>query len=497
MGIALLIIYGLALLFIMMYSGVQVHLAYLYLKFQKNAKAAHEVLPELAANAEWPMVTIQLPVYNEMYVVERLIDCVAEFDYPEGRMEIQVLDDSTDETVDIIARKVAEMQAKGIEIVHIHRKNREGFKAGALKEGMEVARGEFIAIFDADFLPYPDFLRNTIPHFNDPKIGVVQTRWEHINEDYSVLTKLQAFALDAHFSVEQQGRNSAGYFINFNGTAGVWRTKTIVDAGGWESDTLTEDLDLSYRAQLKGWRFKFMENLGSPAELPAAMGAIKSQQFRWTKGAAETARKNLRRIYKSKESIGVKVHGTFHLLNSMLFICIVLNSIVSVPLLYYNTVDPRLQTFLQFAPLFMLSLLSLIGFFFVSRTNRDKDLGPKRILSFLARFPVFLAVSMGLSLHNAIATIEGYLGVKSPFVRTPKFNIKDIKDDWKGVNVYLTRKLAPVTYMEGFFLLYFIFGAGLGIYYGNYGMLPFHIMLIFGYATVFYYSVRHALYSPQ
>ncbi len=481
----------------MMYSGVQVHLAYLYLKFQKNEKAAHEVLPDYPEGVEWPMVTIQLPVFNEMYVVERLIDSVAEFDYPAGRMEIQVLDDSTDETVDIIAKKVAEMQAKGINIAHIHRTNREGFKAGALKEGMEVAKGEFIAIFDADFLPYPDFLRNTIPHFNEPDIGVVQTRWEHINEDYSILTKLQAFALDAHFSVEQQGRNSAGYFINFNGTAGVWRTKTIVDAGGWESDTITEDLDLNYRAQLKGWRFKFMENLGSPAELPAAMGAIKSQQFRWTKGAAETARKNLVRIYKSKESVGVKIHGTFHLLNSMLFICIVLNSLISVPLLYYNSVDLRLQAILQFAPLFMLSLLSLIGFFFVSRTNRDKDMGPMRILSFLGRFPIFLAVSMGLSLHNAIATMEGYLGVKSPFVRTPKFNIKDLEDNWKGVNVYLTRKLAPVTYMEGLLLIYFIFGAGLGIYYGNYGMFPFHIMLIFGYATVFYYSVRHSLYSPK
>ncbi|HEX2899523.1 MAG TPA: cellulose synthase family protein, partial [Bacteroidia bacterium] len=327
MGIALLVIYFSALTFILMYSGVQVHLAILYTRFQKRLKKEHEALPAMPAGQDWPKVTVQLPIFNEMYVVERLIDAVAAFDYPADRLEVQLLDDSTDETVEITAQKVAEWKAKGLDIVHVHRSNRQGFKAGALKEGLMLAKGEFIAIFDADFLPHPDFLKKTIPHFQDARIGVVQTRWEHINRNYSILTKLQAFALDAHFSVEQQGRNSMGYFINFNGTAGVWRRKAIDDAGGWESDTLTEDLDLSYRAQLKGWKFKFLENLDSPAELPAAMGAVKSQQFRWTKGAAETARKNLGKVLHAKLPLGTKIHATFHLLNSMLFVCIVLNAV--------------------------------------------------------------------------------------------------------------------------------------------------------------------------
>ncbi|MFN8394536.1 MAG: glycosyltransferase [Bacteroidia bacterium] len=241
MGIALLVVYFAALTFILMYSVVQVHLAILYSRFQNRAKKAHEALPPHDPNLPWPMVTVQLPIYNELYVVDRLIDCVAEFDYPKDRLQIQVLDDSTDETQEFAAKKVAEWKAKGLNIEHVHRTNRQGFKAGALAEGLLTATGEFVAIFDADFLPHADFLKKTIPHFQDEKIGVVQTRWEHLNRDYSILTRLQAFALDAHFSVEQQGRNSAGYFINFNGTAGVWRRAAIDDAGGWQSDTLTED----------------------------------------------------------------------------------------------------------------------------------------------------------------------------------------------------------------------------------------------------------------
>jgi cellulose synthase/poly-beta-1,6-N-acetylglucosamine synthase-like glycosyltransferase len=492
MGIALLVIYALALLFILMYSAAQVHLAWIYTRFQRDAKQAHEITPTLPEGRPLPLVTVQLPIFNELYVVERLIDAVCAFDYPRDRFEIQVLDDSTDETVDIVAQKVAEWQAKGIDIAHVRRANRQGFKAGALKDGLAIANGEFIAIFDADFLPHPDFLLQTIPHFNDPQIGVVQTRWEHINQDYSILTKLQAFALDAHFSVEQQGRNAAGYFMNFNGTAGVWRRKTIEDAGGWQSDTLTEDLDLSYRAQLRGWRFKFMENLESPAELPAEMSAIKSQQFRWTKGAAETARKNLGKVLRAKLPFAVKLHAAFHLLNSLLFICIVTTAVLSVPLLFLAKSDPIVGYLLQYAAIFMGSLLALILFFWTSRRNREQGKVSGRFFRFLTTFPVFLAVSMGLSLHNAIATLEGYLGVKSPFVRTPKYNIKTLKDDWKSRTKYLTRRLAPVTYLEGIFVLYFLMGIALGFRDHNYGMMPFHLMLFLGYSTVFFYSVRHS-----
>ncbi|HHG84785.1 MAG TPA: glycosyltransferase, partial [Bacteroidetes bacterium] len=398
------------------------------------------------------------------------------------------------ETVDITARKVKEVAEEiGIEIIHVRRENRTGFKAGALGEGLKTAKGEFIAIFDADFVPPENFLRNTIPHFNDDKIGVVQTRWEHINEKYSILTRLQAFALDAHFSVEQTGRNEGGYFMNFNGTAGVWRRTCIDDAGGWQSDTLTEDLDLSYRAQLKGWRFKFMENLGSPAELPAAMGAIKSQQFRWTKGAAETARKNLFKVIRSKYPFSIKLHATFHLLNSFLFICILLTGLLSVPLVLIKVNSPELEGFFKYASIFMLSLLSLIFFFWVSRTNRDDTKGFQRFLKFMATFPIFLSISMGLSLHNAIATMEGYLGVKSPFIRTPKFNIKNVEDNWKTRTKYLSKSLSPVTIMEGIFTLYFLGGIIIGIYYQDYGMIPFHLLLTGGYGAVFYFSVRHSM----
>jgi cellulose synthase/poly-beta-1,6-N-acetylglucosamine synthase-like glycosyltransferase len=497
MEIALLVIYFAALTFILMYSGVQVHLAILYTRFQKRLKAKHEALPAMSADQSWPSVTVQLPIFNEMYVVERLIDAMAAFDYPQDRLEIQVLDDSTDETVEVVARKVAEWKARGVDIVHIRRDNRQGFKAGALKDGLTLAKGEFIAIFDADFLPHPDFLRKTIPHFQDPQIGVVQTRWEHINRNYSMLTKLQAFALDAHFSVEQQGRNAAGYFINFNGTAGVWRRAAIHDAGGWESDTLTEDLDLSYRAQLKGWKFKFLENLDSPAELPAAMGAIKSQQFRWTKGAAETARKNLGKVLRAKLPFGTKVHATFHLLNSMLFVCIVLNAVLSVPLVFLHQHNPVIAEVMQYASVFSASMLALVLFFWVSRRNRMGGRGVGGFFRFLGTFPIFLCVTMGLSLHNAIATLEGYLGRKTPFIRTPKFAIKDGTDDWKTRTRYLSRRISPITLMEGALVLYFGLGVAMEFWYESFGMFPFHVMLIIGYGVIFFFSMRHSLLAMR
>ncbi len=494
MGIFLFILYVIALTFIFLYSGIQVHLAFLYLRFQKKIRLTPVTEPDLPVDqSEWPMVTVQLPVYNELYVVERLIESVCAFDYPKDRLEIQVLDDSNDETVDLIDRLVAAQRAKGIMIEAVRRPERVGFKAGALQYGLEIAKGEFIAIFDADFVPYPDFLQKTIPYFEDAGIGVVQTRWEHINEKYSILTKLQAFALDAHFSVEQKGRNSAGHFINFNGTAGVWRKECISDAGGWQADTLTEDLDLSYRAQLKGWRFLFKESLGSPAELPAAMSAIKSQQFRWTKGAAETAKKNLWKVLKAKLSFWTKVHATFHLLNSFLFICILMTALLSVPLLFFKVDDPVLSNAFNIASVFMLSLVALIFFFWVSRTNRDTAKGPGKFFRFMGTFPIFLAISMGLSLHNAIATLEGYMGIKSPFIRTPKFNIKDVKDTWKEKSMYLTKTLTPLTVMEGILCLYFIGGIGLGIYLHDYSLIPYHALLMLGFGTIFYFSIRHGL----
>src|ERR1043165_1958100 len=321
-AIVVIIVYACALLFIFMYSVAQLNLVIAYLRNKVVSRNKNSV-PALLDGSE-PGVTVQLPVYNELYVAERLIDCITQLDYPGEKLEIQVLDDSTDETRELIEKKVFEFQKQGFNIHHIHRSNREGFKAGALAHGLQYAHGEFIAIFDSDFLPGKDFLKKTLPSFTDEKVGVVQTHWDHVNKNYSLMTQLQAFGLDAHFSIEQKGRNAGGHFINFNGTAGVWRRRCIEDSGGWQSDTLTEDLDLSYRAQLKGWKFIFLEEVLAPAELPVTMSALKNQQYRWNKGAAECVKKNLPGVLKQKNlSLSIKLHAAFHLLNSSVFVAIV------------------------------------------------------------------------------------------------------------------------------------------------------------------------------
>ena len=484
MELILIFIYGLALCFIFLYSIVQINLAVNYLRKKTDVQPQH-----IKNEGDFPFVTIQLPLYNELYVVERLIDAVTQFDYPKNKFEIQLLDDSNDETVGIVAAKVSHYQKQGFQIYQHQRKNRVGYKAGALAEGMEIAKGEFIAIFDADFLPKPEFLKQTIPFFNDQKIGVVQTKWEHINKNYSLLTRLQAFGLDAHFTVEQTGRNVGKHFINFNGTAGIWRKSCIIDAGGWQSDTLTEDLDLSYRAQLKGWEFKYLEELGSPAELPAAMSALKTQQFRWTKGAAECTRKNLLKVLKNKEiPFKTKLHALFHLMNSSIFICIILMSILSIPMLMIKNNFVEYRTLFRYGSFFILSLLFLSIYYFVSLSSEYEN-KLKAFFHFIFLFPFFLSVSMGLSLHNAMAVFEGYAGKKTPFIRTPKFNLIKSKDSWKG-NRYLVNHISLVTFLELLLTFYFLFGIYSAFYYNDYVMLPFHIMLFLGFGFVSYYSLK-------
>lgn len=481
--IIVLALYTLALLFIFLYSIAQAHLVVRYLRDRKKIKNN----PLQLKGKFFPHVTVQLPVYNELYVVERLIDSVASFDYPSDKLEIQVLDDSTDESVDIIAKRVKLWKDKGIDIVQVRRPNRIGFKAGALEEGLVTAKGEFIAIFDADFIPTEDFLQKTIPHFSNENIGMVQTRWEHINKDYSLLTKLQAFGLDAHFSIEQVGRNSGDCFINFNGTAGVWRKSCIIDAGNWQSDTLTEDLDLSYRAQIKNWKFVYLENVGSPAELPPVMSALKSQQYRWTKGGAEVAKKQLGNVLRSDKSLLIKLHGLFHLLNSAVFVSIITCAILSVPLLFMKQYFPEFKQLFLFASLFLLSFFILAVLYWISNNNR-KGSNTKSTIYFIRTFPLFLSIMMGLSLHNAIAVLEGYFGKKTPFIRTPKFNIINNTDAWQS-NKYITNQINALTVTEGLLSLYFLFGVVEAFFIGDYGLLPFHIMLTFGFATVCYYSV--------
>jgi cellulose synthase/poly-beta-1,6-N-acetylglucosamine synthase-like glycosyltransferase len=478
--IVCVVLYALALLFIFIYCLTQGQLVWRYLHRKKPA--------DLYQRDETfkPVVTVQLPLYNERYVVERLIDAVCCIRHPRDKFEVQILDDSNDETTELAEAKVKEWNAKGVDVKLIRRTDRSGFKAGALKYGHETVRGEFIAIFDADFIPGEDFLEQTLPYFTNPQTGMVQTRWGHINRDYSLLTSLQAFALDAHFTVEQVGRNMGG-FINFNGTAGIWRKTTIEDAGNWEADTLTEDLDLSYRAQLKGWQFIYLEDVVSPAELPPVMSALKSQQYRWTKGGAEVARKHIGNVLRSPFSFGRRWHGIMHLLNSAVFISVIISAITSVPLLFAKQEFPELNKLFLIATGFLLSFVVLAVLYYISSKtffkSKNQGLG-----SYLLAFPVFLSVSMGLSLHNAVAVVEGYLGRKTPFIRTPKFNINKTSDKW-GSNVYIRTSFSPMIIAEGLMMLYFIYGIVTGIRLHDYGLLPFHIMLAAGYGLVFYFSV--------
>lgn len=484
-----IIIYGLALLFVFCYSLIQIQLVIKYKRYQKQQKFRIDDTQKIYFE---PKITVQLPLFNEKYVTERLIDCVAALDYPTEKLEIQVLDDSTDETVEITQAKVAALQQKGIDISYIHRTDRAGYKAGALAEGTKIAKGDFIAIFDADFLPEKDFLKQMVQPFQDSNVGMVQSRWEHINERYSMLTKLQAFGLDAHFSVEQGGRNAGQHFINFNGTAGVWRKTAIADAGGWQSDTLTEDLDLSYRAQLKGWKFVFLEEVGAPAELPAVMNALKTQQFRWNKGAAECVRKNLGKVLRAEGiPFGTKLNAIFHLMNSAVFICIVILALLSIPMLSIknNFIEYRVLFLAASAFLITLPILAIFYWTSMSRTYSSKA---KAFLHFVLLFPMFLSVSMGLSLHNAMAVLEGYIGKKSAFIRTPKFNLSNDKTKNWGANVYLRRKINPITFFEVLLTLYFLGGIVLGFHYQDYGLMPFHVMLFIGFAYVSFYSISHS-----
>ena len=484
-ALVILVIYGLCLVLIFFYSVIQLSLAIAYVRNKKKQQS--RVTPDFdLANA--PKVTVQLPMFNEMYVAERIIETVAEMDYPRDKFQIQVLDDSTDETKDIIANKCAEIAALGINIQHVHRTDRTGYKAGALDDAMDKVEGEFIAIFDADFVPSRDFLLRTIPYFQADNVGVVQTRWGHLNKDYSLLTELQAFGLNGHFAIEQGGRNVSGHYINFNGTAGVWRRSTIDDAGGWEHDTITEDLDLSYRAQMKGWRFVYLEEVESPAELPITMSALKSQQHRWMKGGAEVFIKMWKRLATTK---GIKtsdrIHGLAHLFNSSVFFFILILSLLSLAVLHIKDSFSDLNIYIKFGMYFFSSTIFLAFYYWNSfRDKRGNFFGD--LFRFLGRFVQFLTVSMALGLSNAVAVIEGYLGIKSSFVRTPKFNVAK-KDEFKG-NKYDKKSLSIINILEGTFMVVFGFTAVNRTIYGDLGMVPFHVMLAVGYGIIFFNTLK-------
>ncbi|NER14751.1 glycosyltransferase [Leptobacterium flavescens] len=479
-------IYSIALILIFFYSLAQLNLLINYLGFKKKDQQAPKF--DLTNPNEVPYVTIQLPLYNELYVVERLLDNISKIDYPKDKLEIQVLDDSTDESVSSTAAQIAELSKSGLDIQHVRRENRKGFKAGALKDGLIHAKGEYIAIFDADFLPESDWLRKTIPYFKDEEIGVVQTRWSHINRDYSLLTKIQAFALDAHFTLEQVGRNSKGHFINFNGTAGVWRKECIIDAGNWEGDTLTEDLDLSYRAQLKNWKFKYLEDVETPAELPVVISAARSQQFRWNKGGAENFRKMVWKVLSCKNiPFKTKIHGVLHLLNSTMFLCVLTVALLSIPMLYIKNTYGHLAWFFDVTSFFIVSTIILFVCYWFTYKNIQGS-GFDKFVEYIRMFFTFFSVAMGFSLHNSVAVLEGHIGKRSEFVRTPKFNIKNLKDSWKG-NKYIRRNISANTLLEAGLMLYFLFGMYSAIPLNDFGLFPFHLMLFLGFGFVFFKSL--------
>ncbi|MDG1774119.1 MAG: glycosyltransferase family 2 protein [Flavobacteriaceae bacterium] len=479
-------LYTLALLLVFFYSLAQLNLLFNYLKHKK--KGTHGPLIDLSKKELVPYVTIQLPIYNEAYVVERLLENIAFMEYPKDRLEIQVLDDSTDASVEKTASLIKGLQDKGLDIVHVRRTNREGYKAGALKEGLAIAKGSLIAIFDADFLPQKDWLLQTVPHFGSEDIGVVQTRWGHINRDYSILTRIQAFALDAHFTLEQVGRNAQGHFINFNGTAGIWRKECILDAGNWEGDTLTEDLDLSYRAQLKNWRFKYLEEVETPAELPVVISAARSQQFRWNKGGAENFRKSVGKVLRAPHLSGkTKFHGVMHLLNSSMFLCVFLVGVLSIPMMFIKSTFPELAWVFEVTSFFIVSTIILfVCYWFTYKNIQGK--GIEHFLQYIGLFFTFFTVALGFSLHNSLAVLEGHRGKRSEFVRTPKFNINSIKDSWKG-NQYLSKKISPNVILEGLLMCYFFYGMYIAVPLNDFGLFPFHFMLFLGFGFVFFKSL--------
>jgi len=486
----IIVIYSIALLLIFAYALMQLNLLFNYLRGKKSELDAPKF--DLTKETETPYITIQLPVFNELYVMDRLLDNISKIEYPKHRLEIQVLDDSTDESLQNTAKKVKELQEKGLDIQHITRTNRKGFKAGALKEGLAVAKGEFIAIFDADFLPEKDWLQKTVPFFKDSEVGVVQTRWGHLNRDYSILTRVQAFALDVHFTLEQAGRNRKGHFINFNGTAGIWRKDCIIDAGNWQGDTLTEDLDLSYRAQMKNWKFKYLEDVETPAELPVVISAARSQQFRWNKGGAENFQKMLWRLLRTKGiPLKTKLHGVLHLLNSTMFLSVLVVAVLSIPMLYIKNEYAHLKYYFIALSFFVIStLIFFICYWFSFKKVHGKSW--LTFLEYLGMFFVFFSIAMGFSVHNSVAVLEGHLGKKSDFVRTPKFNLSSIKDSWKN-NKYLRKGITPNIVIEGLLMIYFAFGMYsafiVGDQGGDFGLFPFHFMLFIGFGFVFFKSI--------
>jgi cellulose synthase/poly-beta-1,6-N-acetylglucosamine synthase-like glycosyltransferase len=469
-------IYTLTLVVVSIYGLHRYVLVFLYYRYRNNHPKAAEKFDEL------PAVTIQLPMYNERNVARRIIEKTCRIDYPREKLQIQVLDDSTDDTGEIASQVVQQYRREGFDIEYIHRDNRVGYKAGALKAGLERATGEFVTIFDADFLPERDFLKRSIHYFTDPKVCVVQTRWAHLNRNRSLLTRSQAIFLDGHFAIEHVARNRSERFMAFNGTAGTWRREAIEDAGGWHHDTLTEDLDLSYRAQLKGWKFIFLPDLTSPAELPPDMNAFKAQQFRWTKGGAQTALKVLPKVLLSKFPWKVKIEAFFQLTAFSMHLSMLLMVLLMFPAMYLRTLPwaegSLLRTVFELV-VFTLATLSASVFYLASQYELTRDWR-----STLKYLPMMMALGAGLCVSNAKAVLEAWFGRQSEFVRTPKYG--DATSSALTAPKKGKRKIHWLPYVEFLFGMYMSVCAVVGVIAGGSVSVgtPFLVLFAFGFFYV-------------
>ncbi|MHA3772244.1 cellulose synthase family protein [Verrucomicrobiota bacterium sgz303538] len=446
-------------------------IVFLYLKNRRNIPQPKSTFAEL------PRITVQLPIFNEMYVVERLLRSVAELQYPRELLQVQVLDDSTDETTEIAARHVEKLKAEGLDIELIHRTDRTGFKAGALENGMKSCTGEYVLILDADFVPAPDMLQKTIHYFTDPQVGMIQTRWGHLNRTYSLLTRVQAMFLDGHLLLEQTARSRSGRFINFNGTAGLWRRSCIADAGGWQHDTLTEDLDLSYRAQLKGWRFVFLADLITPAELPVDMNGFKSQQHRWTKGSIQTCIKLLPSVWRAPLPLFIKLEGTAHLTSNYAYLLLFCLCVLMHPTMGASLPEWSRSSLLNVAIFFAGSMPALV-FYIVSQ----RELHPQTWRRELVCLPALLALGIGLAVNNARAVLEAMLGHQSEFTRTPKYGIEKKTQSWKKSQYIPLKSVLP--FVELAFAAYFSYFLVYAVTHHQWLSVPFLILFQAGFSYV-------------
>ena len=465
----ILVVYFFALSILAIYGWHRYYLVYVYMKNKDRAPSP------LAPLAVLPPVTVQLPIFNEMYVADRLIDAVCEMEYPQQLLQIQVLDDSTDETTEIAELAVRRHAARGFNISYIHRLDRRGFKAGALEAGLKEATGHYVAIFDADFVPPPDFLLRTLPYLEtDPKVGMVQARWGHINQDYSLLTKIQSILLDAHFVLEHGGRNRSGAFFNFNGTAGIWRREAIETAGGWQHDTLTEDLDLSYRAQLAGWRFVFLPDVVSPAEVPVEMNSFKSQQHRWAKGSIQTCLKLLPRILRSNQPFKVKAEAFFHLSANFNYLLMSVLSLLMFPAMWVRYSMGWTEMLLIDVPMFFAATVSVGNFYVVSQRELYTDWRQR-----LKYLPFLMSIGIGLCINNSRAVLEAIFGKQSDFERTPKYGIERDSDEWVGKKYHLSVGVQPM--IELALGLYFTWTVFYALSNQIYATLPFLMLFQIGF----------------